>query len=158
MSVLPACTCVYIVCVECLQGSEEDVGFTRASYRCLQATLSVWGTQLRSSARAGCALHQGAISPETGHRYISLTDLNSKQSSCLGFPSTERSQAGTTTSRLRESLMKPACEGRVAGLAKGMGVGVERGTPERTATLYYYLESVTETFLGTGLITVFCTG
>jgi len=63
VSVLPACTRVYTVCMQWLQGSEEDVGSTRTSYRCLQATLWVLGTQLGSSARAGRALHHRAISP-----------------------------------------------------------------------------------------------
>lgn len=53
--------------------------------------------------------------------------------------------------------MKPECEGRVVCLAKGMN-GAGRGTPERTAALCYYLESVTEALLGTSMITVFCTG
>lgn len=51
------------MCMRCLQGSEEDVGSTRTSYRCLWATLWVLGAQLGSSARAAHALNHRVISP-----------------------------------------------------------------------------------------------
>lgn len=54
--------------------------------------------------------------------------------------------------------MKPEYEGKVACFAKGLnGGGGWEATPERTAALCYYLESVTEVLIGMGMTAVFCT-